>query len=437
VPRLVRDRLTWLTYAQLAVWCYFLYGFGPVVPLLRDEQHTSRTVAGLHGTALALGAIIGGAIIPELTRRLGRNRLIWFGLAGVSLATGGLLVSHALALTLTFATAASLSGGFVVNGVVAALTEHHGVAGSASISEANAAAAATGLVAPLVIGASVGVGLGWRVGLAGVMVLAAALGVVVLLTGVRAPEPIPVSTVDGRRNRPLPRAFRLAFVSIFATGSVEICLSLWAADVLRTRAHVSPSLATAALSAILAGMLAGRLAGGPLVLRFRQTRVLLGALAVSAGGFAVFWLATAPWLALVGLVLCGLGNSLHYPLGIALAVAHSDGQPDLAAARAAYAIGIAFGVAPFLLGAIADGVGPHLAFLLLPGFLAASAVAVFRLDASGGGAEPGTSAPAGDRDAVGDRQQHRVDPVVGGHHVVELVDRTIVGGLGREDPAAA
>ena len=70
MPRLVRDRLTWVIYVQLALWCYFLYGFGPVAPLLRDEQHISRSLASLHGTAFAVGGIVGGAVIPALTRRL-------------------------------------------------------------------------------------------------------------------------------------------------------------------------------------------------------------------------------------------------------------------------------------------------------------------------------------------------------------------------------
>jgi fucose permease len=377
VPQLVRDRLTWVTYAQLAAWCYFLYGFGPVVPLLRDEQHISRTVASLHGTSFAVGGIGAAMVIPALTRRLGRHRLIWLGLTGVSVAALGLLVSHALPLTLAFAGVASISGSFAVNGIVAGLTDHHGAAGPASISEANAAAAAAGLVAPLVVGASVSLGFGWRPGLAVVVVP------IVLLTlfwGVRMPEPQPVAPRNGGRARPLPRLYWLAFVSMFATGSVEVCITLWVADVLRDHAHVSPAVATAAVSTLIAGMFVGRLAGGRLVLRFRPTRVLLGALAVSAAGFAVFWSATVPWLAMPGLVICGFGVALHYPLGIGLAVAHSDGQPDLAAARASYAVGIAFGVAPFLLGAIADRIGPHPAFLLVPVFLVLAAFVIGRLD---------------------------------------------------------
>jgi fucose permease len=102
---------------------------------------------------------------------------------------------------------------------------------------------------------------------------------------------------------------------------------------------------------------------------------------VSAAGFTVFWLATTAWLAIAGLLVCGLGNALHYPLAIAIAIDHSDGQPDLAAARGGYAMGVGFGLAPFGLGALADAVGPHLAFLLVYALLAVAVVAVLRLRA--------------------------------------------------------
>jgi MFS family permease len=376
VATLVRDRTTWLIYAQLGVFAYFLYGFGPVVPLLRDEQHTSRTVAGLHGTAFAVGGIVGGALLPWVIRRVGRHTVIWAGITGVGLSVLLLWLAHTLPATLACATLAALAGSCLVNGIVAALSDYHGPAGPASISEANALAAAVGVVSPLVIGACVAAGLGWRPGLAllaGIIVL---LAVVALVLRVRVPAAVPVSVVDGTRAGRLPPLFWLVFVSLVATGSVEASMNLWVADVLRTHAQVPAAVATAALSAMIGGMVVGRLAGGRLVLRFPVPHVLLGTLAVAGAGFAVFWLATLPWLALVGLVICGLGISMHYPLGMALAVRHSGGQPDLATARTSYALAGAFGLAPFGLGAVADVIGPHQAFLLLPVFLAVSAAAI-------------------------------------------------------------
>lgn len=433
VPRpaatLVRDRTTWLIYAQLGVWAYFLYGFGPVVPLLRDEQHLSRTVAGLHGTAFAVGGLIGGAILPWVVRRVGRQVLIWAGMAGICLSVLGLSQAHTLPFTLAFAVLAALSGSSAVNGIVAALSDHHGPAGPASISEANALAAGVGLVAPLLVGASVAAGLGWRPGLAAVLGLVAVLALVALLFRVRVPAAAPLSVVDGAGAGRLPALFWLVWVSLLATGSVEASMNLWVADVLRTHAHVQPAIATAATSAMIGGIVVGRLVGGRLVLRLPAAHVLLGSLGVAAAGFAVFWLAAMPWLALAGLVVCGLGISMHYPLGMALAVEHSGGQPDLAAARTSYALGLAFGLAPFALGAVADTTGPHRAFLLLPVFLAVSATAIGVLT---------RSAPAGHREAVADRQQHAVHPIVGEHDLVELDDRSGVRQVARvEDPAAA
>ncbi|HEV7897384.1 MAG TPA: MFS transporter [Planosporangium sp.] len=377
MPRLlVRDRLTWLTYAQLAAWAYFLYGFSPVVPLLRDEQHTSRAVASLHGVAFALGGLFSGALLPALVRRFGRATVTWAGLIGVCVAATGLLLSHVLPATLSWAVLASTSGGLVVNAVTAALADHHGPGGSAAISEANAFAAATGLIAPLIVGAAVTAGFGWRPGLAVVVAAIGLLAAAAIMFPVRVPAVRAGSAPAGER---LPELFWLVWTSILATGSVEVCLNLWVADDLRTHAHVSPGGATAAVSTLVGGMFVGRLVGSRLVTRLPGTAVMLGALTLSGAGFAVFWWATAPWVALSGLVVTGLGNALHYPLGMALAVEHSAGQPDLAASRSSYAVGVSFGVAPFALGAVADRVGPHLAFLLVPVFLMMSALAIMAL----------------------------------------------------------
>jgi fucose permease len=428
---LVRDRVTLVTYAQLGVFGYFIYGFGPVVPLLRDEQGTSRAVASLHGSALAVAAIVGGLTFPWLVGRFGRPRVLWGGVAGLAVGVLALWVARPFPATMTATFVAALAGSLVVNGVVATLSDHHREAGSAAISEANAVAAGVGTVSPLIVGASVTVGFGWRPGLAALVLAAAGVALVGWLSrdalSTRTAAPAPTGTLRGK----LPPTYWLAWFSMLATGSVEVCLNLWAGDELRTHANVAPGVATAALSAIVGGMFVGRLFGVRLLLRIAAPRVLLGALAVSAAGFTVFWLSTTAWLAILGLLICGLGNALHYPLAVALAVGNSNGQPDLAAARTAYAMGFGFGVAPFVLGWVADRVGTHLAFLLVYAMLAAAAGAVWRL-------LPLSRLPLSrDGDAVGDGQEHRVHPGVGANGVVELGDRPVVGRSGGEHPPAA
>ncbi|MFK3982886.1 MFS transporter [Micromonospora sp. NPDC050397] len=374
MPRLTRDRITWLTYAQLGVWGFFLYGFGPVVPLLRDEQGTSAAVAGLHSTALAVGALLGGITFPFLAARLGRGRTTWLGLTGVVVAVVGLCLFHTLPATLTAATVAATFGSMLISGVNTTLADHHAGNSPAAISEANAACAGMGILAPIVIGLTVGAGLGWRPAVAVEVGLIALVAVAALAFRVRLPSGAPATAAAGGRTGRLPRSYWIAWLLLGVTGSIEVCLSLWAADVLRDNAGMSAGAASAALSAIVAGMFLGRLLGGRIALRIAPVPFLLAALAVSLVGFLVFWAAPIGWLAVGGLVVVGLGNAMHYPLGISMALATAPGQADRAAAYSSYSVAVGFGIAPVVLGRVADSVGPHLAFLLLPLFIVTAAL---------------------------------------------------------------
>ncbi|MGW8643407.1 MFS transporter [Micromonospora chalcea] len=456
MPRLTRDRITWLTYAQLGLWGFFLYGFGPVVPLLRDEQGTSAAVAGLHSTGIAVGALAGGALFAPIARRLGRGPAIWLGLAGVAAGVTALGLLRPLPATLAAVAVIATFGMMIVSGVSVVLTARHGPAAPAALTEANAACAGMGILAPLTIGASVDAGLGWRplmaveVGLITLVALAAltfrvrgpnrapavaaagtpvpvaastrvpavptsgvaeaaapapavpAVGAsdaavpasgapVTVSSGGAVPVPasavpapgmsaseVPASGVRGAAGR-LPRAYWIAWVLMSVTGSIEVCLSLWTADVLRTHAGLSAGGASAAVAAIVCGMFAGRIAGGRAALRWPPVPLLLGALTVSLAGFALFWGSTVGWLAVTGLVVLGLGNALHYPLAISIALAVAGPAADKAAGWSAYSMGVGFGIAPVALGWVADGAGPHPAFLLLPAFIAVAVLLTVRL----------------------------------------------------------
>lgn len=375
--RIVRDRTTWMLYGQLAIWAYFIYSFAPVVPLLRTEQHTSRMVASLHSTAFAVGAVIAGTLLPSLVRRYDRGTRIRIGLLGVGLGVIGLLLAEPFPLTVTAVAVSAAFGTILANSIMAELSEHHGPAGPAAISEGNALAAGIGLVAPLLIGLAVSLGFGWRPGMA-VLVLGV---VAVVSSGSRSPDDAPEYRADpvAARTGRLPRRYWLVFIALLGTASVEVGMNQWVADVLLERTGMSQGAATACVSAIIAGMFVGRLVASQVALRVPSAGVMLGGLVLSAAGFAVFWLAGVAWVAIVGLGLCGLGNAVHFPFGIALAIEHSNGQPDLATAKTSYAFGAAFGLAPFALGSVADLVGPHTAFLLVPLFLAVSAAAVVPL----------------------------------------------------------
>ncbi|MDG4802951.1 MFS transporter [Micromonospora sp. WMMD980] len=444
MPRLTRDRTTWLTYGQLGLWGFFLYGFGPVVPLLRDEQATSAAVAGLHSTGIAVGALAGGALFAPVARRFGRGPAVWLGLAGVAAGVTALGLLRPLPATIAAVAIVATFGMMVISGVNVVLTARHGPAAPAALTEANAACAGMGILAPLTIGATVDAGLGWRpvmaveVGLITLLALTAmtfrvrrpkrapaaaatarpavasavlpvpagpgveagstAAGAVRASAGTEVARPgagereIPDGSRSGRRttasgydpgspagSQRLPRAYWIAWVLMSVTGSIEVCLSLWTADVLRTHAGLSAGGASAAVAAIVCGMFAGRLAGGRAAMRWPPVSLLLGALTVSLAGFTLFWASPVGWLAVTGLVVLGLGNALHYPLAISIALAVAGGAADRAAGWSSYSMGVGFGIAPVALGRVADGVGPHAAFLLLPAFIAVAVLLTVRL----------------------------------------------------------
>lgn len=372
----VRDRLTWLVYLQLGIYGYVLYGLGPSIQLLREDQDVSRTISGFHGTALAVGAVVAGITGPRVVQRLGRDVVLWGGLVTACAGVAVFCATTALPLTLFGAFLAILGGSFVVSTSSTVLSDHHGAAGPAAVSEANATAAGVGTFAPLVVGGAVAIGLGWRAGLLVALVLTAVLAL--LMGRVRVPDHRLVRTHDPGASHALPSRYWWAWGVIGFCVAVEFSMAIWTSDALQERIGLSDGAAAAGVTAVVAGMAAGRIAGGRLSLRYDPDWLLYRALAVAGVGFAVFWLSSTALPAIVGLVVCGLGISLHFPLGVMRAIRISSDRPDLAATRASLAIGLAVGVGPFVLGALSDVVGTHRAFLVVPVFLIFAALCVAR-----------------------------------------------------------
>lgn len=379
-PRLHRDRFTLTLYGGFVMWGWLLYSFNPSVPLLARELGVSNAQAGLHGTAMAVGAVGAAALTPVVVRRLGR-RAAAAG-AGVVLAVGTALLTTGtvLAVTLAGVVVLALGGNVMISASQAALADHHGPAASAAVTEANGVGSGIGLVGPLAVGACVAAGWGWRPAVAVTAVLAVATAVLVrrlpadgaLGRGLRDPaggdgsDPAGGPVPQGRAGVPAVRASRWFLVTIVAAIAVENATTYWATDLVRDRTGAGAGIATATTAGLVAGMTLIRFVVGPLSLRVSPARLLAAAYGVAVAGWAVLWTATSAPVALAGLFLAGLGYGAHYPLGIALLLGASGGRTDAAQARATVAGGLAIGVAPFVLGALADVVGSHTAFVVVP-----------------------------------------------------------------------
>ncbi len=371
--RPIHDRPTLITYAQLACFSWYTYALGATLALLRDDQGTSRWVNSLHGSAAAVGGIIGGLLTARAIDRWGRGRVLRVG--GLLFAAGLLIYSLPGAgpgITMPGLLLVGFVAAFVLISMNAFLLDHQGAAGPASLTEANALASFTGLIGPIVVGIGAATFLGWRFGIwvivAGFIAIEIARGRNVNAYG----GPGMVARDPDRRRLPRRVYWSLAIIMCFL--ATEFCLVYWSADLLRERASFGPAAAAASLAAVTSGMFVGRSYGSRLARRMSTDLILRLSIVVALVGFALAWVPTIGWLILIGLFITGAGIGVHWPLGVARAVRASGGLTDRATAASSVAGSFAIAIAPFALGFLSDAIGFHVAFLLVPVFLATALV---------------------------------------------------------------
>ena len=378
--RPVLDRITWISYVQISLFAFFLYGFGATQALLRDEHGTSRTIASLHATVFAVANVVTGLLISRLIARWGRGRVIRFAIIGMSV---GIAI-----YTAPFGLAASLLGTAIVAGagvsliatVNAFILDYQGPAGPAALTQANALAALFGFIVPLVIGITTALAVGWRAGL-WVLIAALIASEVVRTRNERSPKvermefPTATHPVSAEKVQ-MPRPFWWSLTVVGLLLATEFTLTLWSADLLRERAGLGAAAAAASLAAVTGGMFIGRLYGSKLAQTWSVDRLLTASILIALAGFAVAWLSTTTWVILAALFVVGLGLSVQWPIGVSRAVASSGGLIDRASGLSSVAAGAAGGVAPFLLGAMSDTIGFHSAFLIVPVLLTVALILI-------------------------------------------------------------
>lgn len=374
-----RDRYTITTYGTFAVWGWFLYSFSPSVPLLAEDLGVSKAAGGLHGTAMAIGAISAAFVTPRLVAILGRRNAIAAGLVLVAVGVVGLVSGPILAATLASMFVLAVGGNIAVSSSQVGISDHHGPAAPAAITEANGVGSGIGLFAPLAVGLAVGVGWGWRAAVVVTVVLAVAVAWATsrLPDERRSPSRADVSADEppagdaptasaAAPERALGPGSAWFLVTLVAAVALENATTYWSTSLVLERTGADASIATATTAGLIAGMTAMRFVVGPLTRRWRSAHLLAVSFGISVVGWAVLWTATTPAVALVGLVVAGFGYGAQYPLSVALVLGIARSAADKAQAVATFTGGAAVGLAPFVLGAVADAVGMHTAFLAVP-----------------------------------------------------------------------
>lgn len=376
--RPIHDKATLVAFASLAAWSWFVYSFGASLGILREEQGTSPMIGGLHGTALAVGGILGALATPRLNQKYGRGRVMRISTAGVVM---GILVftipGVTVVGTLVGAFIACFFGNPIVVCVNSFIVTHQGPASAPALTESTAIAALMGVLAPVFLGISIASVLGWRAGSWAAVIAFAAIeiwrGRNLAVFGA------PGEVRTRRESGALPGLTYWALTANMCYIGAEFCMSLWGVDLLREQVGLSAAGAAAGLGALTGGIFVGRAFGAGVTRAVPAERLLKLSAVVGLSAFAIMWIATSAPVMLVAFFVTGVGLSLQWPLGMARILRSAGGRTDRAAG-AALAFGTAaIGGAPFVLGALAERMPIHQAFLIVPVLLGASlAIVILR-----------------------------------------------------------
>jgi len=395
---------------------FALNGFGisawvARIPSVRDHLRISVAEVGILIFGLSVGAVLGLILAGHIVHWLGGRQSIRVSLivAGVALAGVG------------FGTTVLSSFGVVLAALVI-----YGFCSSICDVAMNVEGAAvertTGrTIMPLFhaswsLGTVAGAGIGsaaafngidpvWHLGAVGVLLIVA---VPIVAAFIPADDHLdegdtPAAPLTFRDRMAIwlePRTLLIGLIVLgmaFTEGSANDWLALAMVD----GRHVDNGQGALLFGVFTVSMTLGRVVGGPLIDRVGRVVALRASGVAAAVGLAIVILVPSVPVAVVGIVLWGIGASLGFPMGMSAA----GDDPARAAARvsAVATIGyLAFLVGPPLIGFVGDRIGLLdalwivLALILLAVFVAPAA-----RERSGRFARSAAAARDGDRDAPG------------------------------------
>ena len=357
-----RDRFFWVVAVQTAIVNFYLGGFGPAQSLLRADQGTSLTIAGLHGTAMGIASILAGWANPRIAHRYGRSKASWIGL--VIFVTGLTLfvISPPVYITIPATLIAGFGTSVVINTMLTKMSSHYGKSAEVAIPQANGIASVGFVIGTALIGTiAIAFPNLWRVGL----LLAVPVALILFLVGREKDQEEHVPDQDGPQGGKLSRSFWISWVGFIACISSEFAISFWAAALLKDRVGSTAAISTVAIVAMGTGMAIGRWYGGFVLGNLKLDTQLLTVIALQFIGFVGFWLSHSMIISLICLFAVGIGISMQFALSSIRLIGLSDGRPDLAIGHAGLAAGIAIAGAPFLLGLLGDNFGISRAYIMV------------------------------------------------------------------------
>jgi predicted MFS family arabinose efflux permease len=337
-------------------------------------------VSGLHVSAFAAGAIICALSVTRIERRLGRHRLLWIAVLGISLFSIALTLVPVAGLTIASIVLMGFFGGLVLNTLQASLADRYGDQRTIALAEANVGASAANLILVGAFTLVAAVHLNWRLVIVGSLVLPLIMFLVNRKLPIANAPDAAASAQPRSGNQPghLPRRFWLAAAMLFFTAMLEWSLASFGARFVEDVGNVTGNLAVTAMAGFFGGIFVARYTGSRLARAMSPVTIVTTSLIVTAIGFVVLLIAGNLALVIVGLAIAGLGTGNLFPIGFSIAMGLAPDHATIASSRVILAASAATLLAPITIGSLADALSIKTGMAIVaPIALAAAAVLLF------------------------------------------------------------
>ena len=357
-------RRRWALYALFLLPGLCMSSWVTRTPAVRDLLEASTAQMGLVLFGLSVGSMAGILSSGPLVMRWGTRPVIATGSTLIVVAMPLVAIGAAAGMPLLTAVGLALFGGGMGGGEVAMNVE------GADVERLGGMPFLPALHGCFSLGTVIGAVLGILATAAAFpvvahLVLAGVVGAALLLWAMRAIAP-GVGRVDAaeraaQATTPRPAIWkdtRLVLIGgiVLAMALAEGTANDWLPLVMVDGHGFDATMGSTVFALFAAAMTAGRFAGGPVVARVGRSRVLGVSALFAATGLALISFVDSQPVALVAVVLWGLGASLGFPL--ALSAAGDSGPNPAARVALASTIGyLAFLVGPPTLGLLGEEVG--------------------------------------------------------------------------------
>ncbi|WP_412539455.1 MFS transporter [Longispora sp. K20-0274] len=371
-------RLRWAVLAVFAVHGAVSGSLAARMPWIADHVGAGPGRLGVALTMPAIGAMAAMPFTGRLVARLGGRRATRLLLAAWS----AVLVLPALAPNLV-----TLCGALLLAGVCAGMSDMAMNAEGVAVEKLLGRPIMSGLHGGWSVGGLLAGGLGALLARAGVDARAhfALLEAALVVLGLAATRRLPSATAAASAPFALPRGIVLAIALVgFCACFAEVATADWSAVYLVRVLGADQASGAGAYAGFAAAMTLGRLTGDAVVHRYGPVGTTRVAGAFGTLGGLLVVLSAAPWVAVVGFALIGLGIATMVPLVFSAAGRTGQGTHAIASvATVAYGAGLA---APGVVGGLADATSLTVSFAVITALVAVVALSarVLRFDLQSG-----------------------------------------------------